>query len=67
MIFDCFGQYYKSQEQKIRQNFLLAVSNFDVESIHDLRVEIKRLRAFFHLIGYIKLLPHRIFGNTYSH
>ncbi len=53
MIFDCLGEYFKSQEQKIRQNFLLAVSTFDVEGIHELRVEIKRLRAFFHLIGHI--------------
>lgn len=53
MIFDCLGEYYKSQEQKIRQHILLAVSTFDVESIHELRVEIKRLRAFFHLIGHI--------------
>jgi len=53
MIFDYLGEYYKSQEQKIRENFLLAVSTFDVEGIHELRVEIKRLRAFFHLIGHI--------------
>ncbi len=53
MIFDCLGEYYKSLEQKIRQQFLLAVSTFDVEGIHELRVEIKRLRAFFHLIGQI--------------
>ena len=53
MIFDCLGEYYKSQEQKIRQNFNLAVSTYDVEGIHELRVEIKRLRAFFHLIGHI--------------
>lgn len=53
MIFDCFGEYYKSQEQKIRQHFLCAISSFDIEGIHELRVEIKRLRAFFHLIGHI--------------
>ena len=58
MIFDCLGEYYKSQEQKIRQNFHLAVSTFDVESIHELRVEIKRLRAFFHLIGHINPVFH---------
>jgi len=58
MIFDCFGEYYKSQEQKIRQNFHLALSTFDIEGIHELRVEIKRLRAFFHLIGHINPVFH---------
>jgi CHAD domain-containing protein len=53
MIFDCLGEYYKSQERTIRQHFLLAVSVFDSDSIHELRVEIKRLRAFLHLIGFI--------------
>ncbi|MCJ7580326.1 MAG: CHAD domain-containing protein [Candidatus Aminicenantes bacterium] len=53
MIFDCLGEYYKSQEQNIRQNFLLSVSTYDIEGIHELRVDIKRLRAFLHLIGHI--------------
>jgi len=53
MTIDCFGAYYRAQEQKIRQHFLPAVSVFDEEGIHELRVDIKRLRAFFHLISHI--------------
>ena len=53
MIYDCFGEHYKSLEKKIRQNFHLATQYFDVEGIHDMRVEIKRLRAFFNLIGHV--------------
>ena len=53
MISSCLEEYYKSQEQKIQQNYLLAIQYFDVDGIHELRVEIKRLRAFFHLIGHV--------------
>ena len=31
MIFDCLGEYYGSQEQKIKKNFYLAIQYFDVE------------------------------------
>ena len=68
MIFDCLGEHFKSLEQKIRQHFLLAASCFDVEAIHELRVEIKRLRAFFHLIGHINpiFLPEQELQNIQS-
>ena len=50
MILECFEDYYRSQQEKIERNYDLAVKFHDEDGIHDMRVEIKRLRAFFHLI-----------------
>ncbi len=50
MFPDGFYEYYDNQHQKIRTSFELASKYFDVEGIHELRVEIKRQRAFFDLI-----------------
>jgi CHAD domain-containing protein len=50
MFPDGFYEYFNNQHQKIKTNFDLASQYFDVEGIHGLRVEIKRLRAFFDLI-----------------
>ncbi|HEX9653781.1 MAG TPA: CHAD domain-containing protein [bacterium] len=53
MFPDCFYEHHNSLHQKIRRQFDLAATYFDVEGIHELRVEIKRLRAFFDLIEFI--------------
>lgn len=50
MILECFEDYYRSQQEKIGRNYSLAVKFHDEDGIHDMRVEIKRLRAFFHLV-----------------
>ncbi len=53
MFPDCFYEHHNSLHQKIHRHFDLAAGHFEVEAIHDLRVEIKRLRAFFDLIEFI--------------
>jgi CHAD domain-containing protein len=53
MFPDNFYEHHDHLHQKIRQHFELARQYFDVESLHQLRVEIKRLRAFFDLIAVI--------------
>jgi len=50
MILECFEEYYRSQHEKIGKNYFLAVKYHNEDGIHDMRVEIKRLRAFFRLI-----------------
>ncbi len=50
MILECFEEYYRSQHEKIERNYFLAVKYHDEDGIHDMRVEIKRLRAFFRLV-----------------
>lgn len=56
MFPDCLYEHYHSLHQKIRRQFDLAANYLDVEGIHELRVEIKRLRAFFELLEFIN--PH---------
>ena len=58
MDIECLRAYYKSQEQKIRKNYSLAIQFFEAEGIHDLRVEIKRLRAFIYLTGAVNPIFH---------
>lgn len=58
MEIECLRAYFKSQEQKIRKNYSLAIQFFEAEGIHDLRVEIKRLRAFIYLAGAINPIFH---------
>lgn len=45
-----FWDHYQSLYQRFRKNFKRAAEDFEVEGVHDLRVDIKRFRAFFHLI-----------------
>lgn len=42
--------YYTSQFKKIKQNYLLAAKKRDSEGIHYLRVETRRIKAFFDLV-----------------
>jgi len=53
MFQDCFIAYYQSLSQRLRDHFHIAAEYFDPDSIHDLRVEIKQLRAFFRLIEWL--------------
>ena len=53
MFQTCFLEYYTFRCQNIQENFSLAVNCYDPDGTHDLRVEIKRLRAFFKLIEWI--------------
>jgi len=46
-------QHYMSRYSKIRNNYLIAVENSDPEGFHDMRVEIKQMRAIFNLIEYL--------------
>jgi len=50
---ECFADYYQTRTKQIMENYNLAINFFDEDGVHDLRVEIKRLRAFFNLIGSI--------------
>jgi CHAD domain-containing protein len=50
MMAPCFRQNYESQAVRVRDLCRLAGRTFGVEAVHDLRVEIKRLRAFFDLV-----------------
>ncbi len=46
-------QHYLSRYNKIKNNYLIAVKDSDPEGFHDMRVEIKQMRAFFNLIEYL--------------
>jgi len=50
MMAPCFRRTYESQAVRVRDLCRLAGRAFGVEAVHDLRVEIKRLRAFFDLV-----------------
>jgi len=50
MMAPCLRQSYESQAVRIRDLCRRAGRTFGVEAVHDLRVEIKRLRAFFDLV-----------------
>jgi CHAD domain-containing protein len=47
-------RYFDAVETKFRRGTEQAHDFFAVEGIHDLRVEIKRLRAFFKLVGFLR-------------
>ena len=49
----CLFEIYAQRQRSIKALFSRAREYFDVDSIHDLRVEIKRLRAFFNMIEWI--------------
>jgi len=44
---------YDQMAERIQQHFGPAFHDLDVDSIHDMRVQIKRLRALFKLVGWI--------------
>lgn len=45
--------YYGNLQRIVEENYNLAVRFADVEGVHDMRVGIKRLRAYFNLIEWI--------------
>ena len=53
MFQKCVGAYYAARCKNLQKHFDMALTYFDVNGIHDLRVEIKRLRSFFQLIEWI--------------
>lgn len=50
---ECLWTYYGNLQRIIAENYKLAVGFADVEGVHDMRVGIKRLRAYFNLIEWI--------------
>lgn len=50
---ECLRTYYENLQRLIEENYGLAVQYADVDGIHDMRVAIKRLRAYFNLIEWI--------------
>lgn len=53
MIPKSFQEYYQLQKDKIITHFNLAIKFYGVKSIHEMRVEIKKLRAFFNIVEWI--------------
>jgi CHAD domain-containing protein len=51
MIHECYKTHYDSQVRKIHKHFSCAAHFNDVEAVHELRVEIKRLLAFVNLVA----------------
>jgi CHAD domain-containing protein len=45
--------YFDSKLFDVKMNYFLAVRRNDPEGVHDLRVELKRLKAFFNLIEFL--------------
>lgn len=50
---ECLWTYYGNLQRIVKENYNLAVRFADVEGVHDMRVGIKRLRAYFNLIEWI--------------
>lgn len=50
MLQDCLLAYYSARCDSLEDAFFKAVAYFDPEGVHDLRVEVKQLRAFFRLL-----------------
>jgi CHAD domain-containing protein len=50
---ECLWMYYGNLQRIVEENYNLAVRFADVEGVHDMRVGIKRLRAYFNLIEWI--------------
>ena len=44
-------KYYRAKLDTVRSNYFLALEKNDVDGVHDLRVALKRLKAFFNLVG----------------
>ena len=53
MLKDCLLAYYRARCDILEDAFFKSATYFDPDSIHDLRVEIKQLRAFFRLLEFI--------------
>lgn len=53
MLPDGFREYYQQRAKNIRENYRTAIHYFSEDGIHDLRVEIKRIRAFCKLVNWI--------------
>ena len=43
-------QYFQSKLHEIQYNYSLALEKNDIDGVHDLRVAIKRMKAFFNLV-----------------
>jgi CHAD domain-containing protein len=50
---ECLWTYYGNLQRIIEENYNLAVKYSDEDGIHDMRVAIKRMRAYFNLIEWI--------------
>ncbi len=50
MLQECFFSYYCARIAQMRAHLASAALYFDPDSVHNLRVEMKQLRAFFRLI-----------------
>ena len=50
---ECLWTYYGNLQRIIEENYSLAMSYADEDGIHDMRVGIKRMRAYFNLIEWI--------------
>jgi CHAD domain-containing protein len=50
---ECLWTYYGNLQRIIEENYNLAVKYTDEDGVHDMRVAIKRLRAYFNLIEWI--------------
>ncbi len=53
MLQNCLLAYYKERCHSLDGAFFKAAGYFDPDGVHDLRVEVKQLRAFFRLLGWI--------------
>ena len=42
--------YYQSKMKDIKRNYALAVEKNVYDGVHDLRVDLKRMKAFFNLV-----------------
>jgi CHAD domain-containing protein len=49
----CFINYYRSLDKKFEKHFHASLKKDKAENIHALRVTIKKMKAFFHLINYL--------------
>ena len=43
-------QYFQSKLNEIKRNYSLALEKNDIDGVHDLRVDIKRMTACFNLV-----------------
>ena len=50
MHIEKLAAYYDSKLDEIKANYYLALKRNDPDGVHDLRVELKRLKAFFNLV-----------------
>ena len=53
MVLNEILKYFQSRLDEVAYNYTLALENNDPDGVHDIRVAIKRLKAFFNLFEYI--------------